>query len=155
MYSKNTSNAFLGDRTVTEQELQLLTRNTMALEAIRDTLRKIYADVQMLRQNDKPPNYQYDIKAFSNFNWDLIGATVVERDRYGAAAVTYCGHTYIRRSPQNKFTDAIWFSRCTGKGENGENVYMRLITFKKRNCPVEPLPERVLHQVATASLPSN
>lgn len=135
---------------MTDLELQWLQRNTMALEAIRDILQSIRMQIMC----DRPPNYQYDLSAFPNFNWDAIGASVTDRDRYGAAAVTYCGHTYIRRSPQNKFGEAIWFSRCTGKGDQGENVYLRLITFKRRDLKAEPLPERVSHQIATASSPS-
>lgn len=129
---------------MTDLELQWLQRNTMALEAIRDILQSLRVQIMC----DRPPDYQYDLLAFPNFNWDAIGATVSMRDRYGAAAVTWSGHTYIRRSPQNKFGEAIWFSRCTGKGENGENVYVRLITFKRGILKAEPLPERVKSQLS-------
>lgn len=132
---------------MTDLELQLLQRNTMALEAIRDILRDTYTTlkaVQKIVQANTPTDYQYDLSAFPNFDWDMIGAAVTQRDRYGAAAVTWGGHTYIRRSPQNKFGDAVWFSRCTGKGETGENVYVRLITFKRHLSKAEPVPERVL-----------
>lgn len=132
---------------MTDLELQLLQRNTMALEAIQDILRDMYTTLIAVRhivQSTQPTDYQYDLSAFPNFDWDKIGAAVVERDRYGAAAVTWGGHTYIRRSPQNKFGEAIWFSRCTGKGETGENVYERLITFKRHKQCASPVPERVL-----------
>lgn len=132
---------------MTDLELQLLQRNTMALEAICDILRDTYTTllaIQRIQANNLPTDYQYDLSAFPNFDWNIIGASVVHSDRYGAAAVTYCGHTYIRRSPQNKFGEAIWFSRCTGKGENGENAYSRLITFKNISKSVEPIPERVI-----------
>lgn len=138
---------------MTDLELQLLTRNTMALEAIHDILRDMYAAVTFLRSLetcDTAPNYQYDLSAFPNFNWGTIGAAIARTDRYGAAAVTWGGHTYIRRSPQNKFGEAIWFSRCTGKGESGENVYLRLITFK-RHERIEPLPERVSRHLAVGA----
>lgn len=133
---------------MTDLELQWLQRNTMALEVIANQLQLIR---QQLMSSDHVPNYQYDLAAFPSFNWESIGATVTSGDRYGAAAVTWGGHTYIRRSPQNKFESAIWFSRSTGKGENGENVYQRLITFKKGSSKAEPLPERVSRYI----LPSN
>lgn len=148
----------LGRSHMTDLELQLLQRNTMALEASSGILRDTYTTllaIQRIQINNLPTDYQYDLSAFPNFDWDTIGARIVHSDRYGAAAVTWGGHTYIRRSPQNKFGDAIWFSRCKGKGESGENVYVRLITFKRHNNKAEPLPERVSHQVATASLRSN
>ena len=141
---------------MTDLELQLLQRNTMALEAIRDILRDTYTTlraVQRIVQPNQSPNYQYDLSAFPNFDWDTIGAAVIQSDISGAAAVTWSGHTYIRRSPQNKFGEAIWFSRCTGKGDSGENVYARLITFRQTN-PVEPLPERTSRQLG-AAMPSN
>lgn len=131
---------------MTDLELQLLQRNTMALEAIRDILCNIRADIQFLKQlvwKDTAPDFQSDLSAYPNFNWDTIGAVVTQSDRYGAAVVTWGGHTYIRRAPQNKFGEAIWFSRCTGKGNSGENIYSRLITFKRRDTSVEPIPERV------------
>ena len=137
---------------MTERELQWLQRNTMALEAIRDILHCIRLQLMADRP---PPDYQYDLARFPNFNWNAIGATVVERDRYGAAAVAWGGHTYTQRAPQNKFADAIWFSRCTGKGEDGVNVYQRLVTFKRGLSKAEPLPERVSQHIATTSLPFN
>lgn len=94
-----------------------------------------------------PPDYQHDLTEFPDFDWSSIGATVVRRDSDGAAAVSWGGHIYQRRSPQNKFDVAIWFSRYTGKSEGSGNAYERLITFK-RIAPVEPLPERVLGQLS-------
>ena len=139
---------------MTDLELQLLQRNTMALEAIRDILRDTHTTlmaVQRIVQPNQSPDYQYDLSAFPNFDWDMIGAAVTQSDRYGAAAVTWGGHTYIRRSPQNKFGEAIWFSRCTGKGDNGDNVYVRLITFKRHLSKAEPLPSGVSHLVGAAN----
>lgn len=129
---------------MTDLELQWLQRNTMALEAIRDTLTVIR--LQLMAEHT--PNYQHDLKAFSRFDWLAIGATVMERDRYGVSAVSWGGHEYKRRSPQNKFGEAIWFSRCTGKDDRGENEYKRLITFKREISKAEPLPERVMGHLA-------
>lgn len=69
----------------------------------------------------------------------------VERsDQYGAAIVSWRGVQFVRRSPSNKFGEAIWFSRCVGKGDDGSNIYERLITFRPLSkTEVEPLPEKV------------
>lgn len=102
---------------MTDLELQLLQRNTMALEAIRDILRESHITLMAVQRQlhvKEAPDYQYDLAAFPNFNWDTIGAAVAQSDRYGAAAVTYGGHTYIRRAPQNKFGDAIWCAPLHG-----------------------------------------
>ncbi len=88
------------------------------------------------------PNYQFALKDFASFDWASIGAVVVQFDSDGATAVTWKNHTYLRRSPSNKFGAAIWFSRCTGKDERGENQYEKLITFKPLS-EVEPLSARV------------
>jgi hypothetical protein len=63
-------------------------------------------------------------------------------DNDGAAVVSWRGNQFLRRSAQNKFKPAIWFSRAIGKDENGENRYERLISFKQM-AEVEPLPDKV------------
>lgn len=95
------------------------------------------------------PNYQHILEDFARFDWESIGATVQRSDQHGAAIVIWRGQQYFRRCPSNKFGEAIWFSRCTGKGEDGQNQYERLITFKpvsKRE--IEPVPEKVARFVA-------
>lgn len=62
---------------MTDLELQWLQRNTMALEHIL----KILQDLRLQLMANHTPNYQHDLKAFSRFDWESIGATVVERDR--------------------------------------------------------------------------
>ena len=88
------------------------------------------------------PNYERNLNEFSEFDWSSIGAVVEYSDDYGVAAVRWGGKSFRRRSANNKFTPAIWFSRCCGKDERGENVYERLVTFKPI-AQAEPLPERV------------
>ncbi|MHC5829041.1 MAG: single-stranded DNA-binding protein, partial [Nostoc sp.] len=69
-------------------------------------------------------------------------------DQHGAAIVGWGGQQFIRRSPANKYDPAIWFSRCTGKAEDGSNAYERLITFKPLSkTEVDPLPEKVTRLV--------
>lgn len=109
-------------------------------------LRRIAVSLEALALALAPktaPDYQHDLTEFPQFDWSSIGAVVTFCDRDGAAIVTWGGHTYIRRSPHNKFDLAIWFSRCVGKEKNGELIYERLITFKRMRSGIEPLPTRV------------
>ncbi|MGF1521216.1 MAG: single-stranded DNA-binding protein [Leptolyngbyaceae cyanobacterium] len=65
---------------------------------------------------------------------DRVGAKVIERDADGISKVVWCGHTYTRRTGQDKKKGvAIWYSRSTGQSEYGQ-----LITFA-----AEPLSEYV------------
>jgi len=92
----------------------------------------------------------YPLSRFYEFDWGAIGASVLEKDRHGATLVSWAGRVYQRRSPANKFE--IWFSRSTGKGDDGSISYERLITFKVLRYDVDPVPEKVArHLVAAAS----
>lgn len=84
------------------------------------------------------------IEQFPGFDWGSIGATVVAADDDGPTVVEFGGESYKRRSPQNKFTPAIWYSRSIGKDEGGENQYQKLITFKDLSTEeVDPIPAKV------------
>ncbi len=97
-----------------------------------------------------PPAWQRPLRAYSGFDWAKIGAGVIERDDNGATKVLWCGHIYTRRSGENrKYGAAIWFSRATGKNEDDENTYVKLITFKD-SAPAEPLPDYVSRELKTA-----
>ncbi|ARV57992.1 hypothetical protein BZZ01_04480 [Nostocales cyanobacterium HT-58-2] len=118
--------------------LEIQHRQMLALEKIADTLERLAPT------NVPAPNYQYPLESFTRFNWESIGATVVTNDQYGAAVVSWRGKQFIRRSPSNKFGEAIWFSRCIGKDDSGENRYERLVTFKPiSKVEVDPIPEKV------------
>ena len=80
----------------------------------------------------KPPGYTRDITEFPKFNWPSIDAKVIEFDDYGPTIVEWNRHRYYRRSPENNFGTAIFFSRSLGKKEDGGNNYERLITFKPK-----------------------
>jgi hypothetical protein len=91
-----------------------------------------------------PPNWQRPLKAYPNFDWSKIGATIVNSDNYGATKVAWFGHIYTRRSGENKkFGAAIWFSRANGKSEGEETNYLKLISFKD-SAEAEPLPDYVI-----------
>lgn len=96
------------------------------------------------------PDLVYPIDRFVYFDWHSIGATVLESDRHGATLVSWAGRIYSRRSPANKYGAAIWFSRSTGKAEDGSTNYERLITFKQLRYAVEPVPEKVARQMVAA-----
>lgn len=93
-----------------------------------------------------PPNWKRPLNAYKNEWVKAIGATAIASDQYGPAIVSWCGHTYTRRCGQNKtYGAAIWFSRATGKKEDGSNIYARLITFAgSAATEAEPLPEYVV-----------
>ena len=122
----------------TDLWLEIQHRQMLALERIADTLERITPT------NTSAPNHTFPLEKFSSFDWESIGATVVQSDQYGAAIVNWRGQQFLRRSPSNKFGEAIWFSRCVGKDESGENRYERLVTFKALSkIEIEPLPEKV------------
>ena len=92
----------------------------------------------------KAPDVVLDISEFATFDFSSIGAVVVQSDEEGPTVVNWRGQPFFRRSPNNKFAAAIWFSRCTGKDERGENTYERLCTFKALNHrSVDELPDKV------------
>lgn len=118
--------------------LEIQHRQMLALERIADTL------ARLTPTQTTAPNYQYPLETFTNFDWESIGATVERSDSDGAAIVNWRGNRFVRRSPSNKFGEAIWFSRCVGKDESGENKYERLCTFKPvSKVEVEPVPTKV------------
>lgn len=98
--------------------------------------------VDLLESKTGTPNYQIQLAEFAQFDWAGIGATVEQHDKDGAATVIWRGRRYVRRSANNRFQPAIWFSRSLGKDEEGNNRYERLITFKEL-AGAEPLPEQV------------
>ncbi|NJL01045.1 MAG: hypothetical protein HC838_17525 [Spirulinaceae cyanobacterium RM2_2_10] len=89
--------------------------------------------------NAAAPNFERQLSDFGDFDWASIQARVIERDRYGPTLVEWRGRQYKRRSPDNKFGAAIWFSRAIGK--EGDRVkYERLITFRSSDSDeVEPI----------------
>jgi hypothetical protein len=118
----------------TETWLKIQYRQMIALEKISEALDRIAPNTA--------PNHIRSIKDFRTFNWASIKAEVIAEDDAGATVVKWNERQFLRRSPQNKFQEAIWFSQCTGKeGEN--NIYERLITFKQLPEKVDELPSKV------------
>jgi len=118
---------------------ELLHKQVQATERLAAAVERIAPTKQ------QAPNYQKPLEQFNRFDWEEIGATVEKRDQYGAAVVTWNGQQFTRRSPSNKYGEAIFFSRCVGKDDKGENLYERLITFKPLSkIEAEPIPDKVL-----------
>lgn len=88
------------------------------------------------------PNYEVCLSQFKTFDWASIDATVEYADSDGVATVIWRGHRYVRRSAENKFKPAIWFSRSTGRDDEGNVRYAKLATFSLRP-KAEPLPSKV------------
>ena len=94
-------------------------------------MERIAIALERMAPDGGAPNLQKSIEEFKSFNWASIGAKVVQTDQYGPAIVEWGGKQFTRRSPQNKFSAAIWFSRGTGeKDSEGRTIYERLISFK-------------------------
>ena len=124
------------------QYLALQQQQIIELSRIAAALEQLQSETPPSASGRYAPNYERGLNEFARFDWSSIGAVVEQHDEHGAAAVRWGGKSFRRRSANNKFTPAIWFSRCCGKDERGENVYERLVTFKPL-AQAEPLPERV------------
>jgi hypothetical protein len=111
-------------------------RQAIALEKIARLLEQ-----QLPRQ---VPSYQDTLEKFPNFDWASIGAAIEQKDRYGVALVSWQGNLYKRRSPDNAFGATIFFSRCIGRNESGQNQYERLITFTPyKEHDIQPISRAV------------
>jgi len=129
---------------MTEYEMHSLTvlnRIAIALETIAMT-------------NAPAPNFVKPIEAFSNFDFSTIGASVKQMDTYGPSELEWGGYLWTRRSPTNKFGEAIWYSRAIGKDAEGNNKYARLISFKKMS-EAEPMPRKVEALVTSKPAPQD
>lgn len=124
-----------------ERLLALLGDIACSLEAIERALRP------------EAPNYKRPIEEFPTFDWASIGARVLKVDQYGVAQVEHGDQVYTRRSPENKFGEAIWFSRPEGKDADGNTRYVRLITFR-RFGDAEPI-SRKAEALVVAAQPKN
>src|SRR5215470_11837562 len=115
----------LGQR-VNEQN-EILRMIAASLQGVESHLR------QMAASSNPAPNYQRPLSEYPIFDWNSIGATVLNRDGDGVTAVEWNGQVFTRRSPNNKFDAAVWFSRHLGQDADGNKRYARLITFRALN----------------------
>jgi hypothetical protein len=110
---------------------QRISEQNEMLRMIAASLQGIESHLRQIAVSSNPaPNYQRPLTEYADFDWPSIGATVLNRDDDGATVVEWNGQVFTRRSPNNKFDAAVWFSRCVGKDADGNNRYARLISFK-------------------------
>jgi DdrB-like protein len=108
------------------------------MQAMAVSLQAIESHLRQIAVSSNPaPNYRRPLSNYRNFDWTSIDAIVLKEDGDGATDVEWSGQIFTRRSVENKFDAAIWFSRCIGKDADGNNKYVRLITFK---APSESVP---------------
>jgi hypothetical protein len=119
-----------------ERLIQLMAAQTAALGRIANALEAIALT------NAPAPNFVKPISIYADFDFTRIGARVNARDPHGPTELEWGGYLWTRRSPQNKFGYAIWYSRATGKDADGNVKYARLISFKQMG-EAEPLPHKV------------
>lgn len=122
------------------------------LLSIGQQLARIADALESIAHAGRPPapNYTRPIEAFSGFDWASINARVIKADPDGPTHVEWGGETWTRRSPVNKFGPSIWYSRAQGKDDDGNVIYLRLITFKefKDSDPLAPGVEKLLTRSA-------
>ncbi|MCI0388072.1 MAG: single-stranded DNA-binding protein [Acidobacteria bacterium] len=114
--------------TVLGQRMNTLTR---MLQMIAESLQGVELHLREMSISSNPaPNYRRPLSDYRDFDWASIGAIVLKEDRDGATEVEWNSQVFTRRSADNSFDAAIWFSRSVGKDSEGKNKYLRLITFK-------------------------
>lgn len=122
---------------------KLLQENNRLLERVAQSLEEESA-------RKEAPNYQLHLEEFATFDFSSIGATIERCDGQGVAIVNWKGKQFIRRSPVNKYDPVVFFSRCIGKDEQGENKYERLCTFKSLGkVEVEPIADKATKLIRT------
>src|SRR5215475_2705839 len=119
----------IGDKEVTmsETDEKLIVKLGQRLNEQNEILRMIAASLEgvelHLRQiaisSNPAPHYQRSLSEYPTFDWASIGAIVLNRDGDGATAVEWNGQIFTRRSPSNKFQEAVWFSRHLGQDSDG------------------------------------
>jgi hypothetical protein len=130
----------LGQR-ISEQN-EILRTIAASLQGVESHLRQIAVS------SNVAPNYQRPLSEYPTFDWSSIGATMLNRDGDGVTAVEWNGQVFTRRSPSNKFTEAIWFSRHLGQDADGNKRYARLISFRALS-DAEPIAAKAKKAIRT------
>src|SRR5262252_3835249 len=119
------------------------------LRMIAESLRGVEAHLRQMAVSSNPaPNYQRPLSEYPTFDWPSIGATVLNRDEDGVTAVEWNGQVFTRRSPNNKFDAAVWFSRHLGQDADGNKRYARLIVFRALS-DAEPIASKAKKAIRT------
>lgn len=109
------------------------------------TLAKRIEMLALAIASQNPPNWKRPLKGYKEGWVKAIDGFVLHKDEYGPTVVWWAGHKYTRRTGQNaKYGAAIWFSRPDGRDDEGNPMYVRLITFAEGEVEAEPLPDYVI-----------
>jgi len=130
--------------TVLGQRINALTRT---LQMIAESLQGVELHLREMSISSNPaPNYRRPLGDYQDFDWASIGATVLKEDRDGATEVEWNGQVFTRRSPENSYDVAVWYSRGVGKDSEGKNKYLRLISFKPppESGPIGPKAKKAI-----------
>ena len=126
---------------------------TQLLQAILAELKALHASI---KSNQPAPRLEFHLDDLPNFPWDAIGAVPAQRDKHGISQIWWGGRQFFRRSPDNRYTEAIFFSRSLGKEENGKPQYEWLIRFSTTTKPLTPKGvERLRSQFQSPSNPQS
>jgi DdrB-like protein len=119
------------------------------MQAMAISLEEIESHLRQIAISFNPaPNYQRALSEYPGFDWSSIGATVIKRDSDGVSVVEWNGKMFTRRSANNKYPEAIWFSRPVGKDADGDLRYERLVTFK-RPSEAEPITAKAKRAISS------
>ena len=106
---------------------QRISEQNELLRMIAESLRGVETHLRQIAVSSNPaPNYQRPLSEYPTFDWTSIGATVLNRDGDGVTAVEWNGQVFMRRSPSNKFAEAVWFSRHLGQDSDGCDLKHRM-----------------------------
>jgi len=114
-----------------------------------ESLMRIAKALEQIAQAMLPENpcYRRPLAFYADFDFSEIGAEVLRSDQVGATYIQWGGHIWKRRASTGKFGEAIWFSRATGKGDDGGTDYACLIKFQNMG-DVEPVPPGLVVKVS-------
>lgn len=112
------------------------------LHTLNLTLNRLLEALQAQQTDATGPNLRRSLDDYPGFVWASIGAEIIAADADGPTILRYQGQEWKRRT-HPKFGQDIWYSRATGRDEQGNVAFARLITFGGEDDPVEPLPEKL------------
>jgi len=101
------------------------------LQMIAESLQGVELHLREMSISSNPaPNYRRPLSDYQDFDWASIGAIVLKEDIDGATEVEWNGQVFTRRSPQNSYDAAIWYSRSVGKDSDGCDLKDRMAVIR-------------------------
>ncbi|HEX5080663.1 MAG TPA: single-stranded DNA-binding protein, partial [Blastocatellia bacterium] len=106
---------------------QRISEQNEILRMIAESLQGVEAHLRQMAISSNPaPNYRRPLSEYQDFDWGTIGAIVLKEDNDGATEVEWNCQVFTRRSPENHFDSAVWYSRCVGKDSDGCDLKDRM-----------------------------